>query len=78
MLRSEVCEGLARGESGTGVGGRVRLTPGGARLIPLFVAGRGSADCTGYPLMEDFSMVRRILALGLLCGSHAFAQSAKA
>ena len=39
---------------------------------------RGRSDFTGYPITEDFSMVRRILALGLLCGSLAFAQSANA
>lgn len=37
-----------------------------------------SADFTGYSIAEAFSMVRRILALGLLCGSLAFAQSASA
>ena len=35
-------------------------------------------DFNGYLIAEDFSMVRRILALGLLCGSLAFAQPANA
>ena len=42
MLRSDGAGGLARGESGTGVGGRMRLTLGGIRLIPMLLGGQES------------------------------------
>ena len=48
----------------------------------LFLHGFGTVERTvrfhRISLTEDFSMARRILALGLLCGSLAFAQSANA
>ena len=48
----------------------------------LFLHGFGTVERTvrfhRLSLTEDFSMARRILALGLLCGSLAFAQSANA
>ena len=48
----------------------------------LFLHGFGTVEMSvrfhRLSLTEDFSMVRRILALGLVCGSLAFAQPANA